>query len=68
MTDDSDARSPDGLRESWHGLSREERRRLTAENKNDWLEFPGLSGTHLRGEEVRRELYRGAGRPAAGTR
>jgi hypothetical protein len=47
MTDDSDAKSPDGLHESWRGLSRQERRRLTAENKNDWLEFPGLSGTHL---------------------
>jgi hypothetical protein len=47
MKDDSDARSPDGLHESWHRLSREERRRLTAENRNDWLEFPGLSGTHL---------------------
>jgi len=33
--------------ESWHGLSREQRRRLTAENKNDWLEFLGLPGTHL---------------------
>ena len=47
MRDDSNARSPDGLHESWHGLSREERRRPTAENKHDWLEFPGLSGTHL---------------------
>ena len=47
MTDYLDARSPDGHHESWHGLSREERRRRTAENKNNWLEVPGLSGTHL---------------------
>ena len=74
MTDDSDAKSPDGLHESWHGLSREERRRLTAQNKNDWLEFPGLSGTHLSWR--RRNPAVGncylipvrSGRPGAGTR
>jgi len=64
MTEDSEAMSADGLHESWHGLSREERRQLAAENKNDWLEFPGLPGTHLmwrKGESGSWELVSGGG-------